>query len=93
MTGTEVTRLMQYVRDYVPARHIIANGGDDGQAFLIFDCLPEQLEPYAEQLLELAQQEGYENAYWCPEPDTHLDDAREVWGDEIEDVTVLNLFR
>jgi len=58
-----------------------------------FDCQPEHLEPYAGELMRLAHVEGYENAYWCPEPDTHLDDARAVWGDEVEDITVLNLFR
>jgi len=86
--------LMKYVNEYVPFEHALLNGGDSGQAFLCFRCEPEQLEPYAKEILKLAKEvEGYENAYWCPDPETHVEDVEKATGEEWEEITVLNLFR
>jgi len=85
--------LMKYVRD-LPFEHVLLNGGDDGQAFLCFRCEPEQIQPYEKELLRLAKEvERYENAYFCPDPESHINDIKKEIDEEWESITVLNLFR
>jgi len=85
--------LFKYLDEYVPYMYILVNGGDNGQAFLIFNAEPEQLQPYEREIISLAREEGWTEAYWCPDPDSHIEDVKEATGEEWEEITVLNLFK
>jgi len=85
--------LFRYLDEYVPYRYILVNAGDNGQAFLIFQCNPEQLQPYEREIISLAHDEGWSEAYWCPDPDSHTKDVEKAIGELWDEISVLNLFK
>lgn len=90
----KVEHLIKFVKDYVAEDVVIENAGNDGQFFLLMKTTEACIAQFEKEILSLAREEGYHNAYFCPEPDAHIEYIKNKLGlDWSEDeLFVLNCF-